>query len=296
MLPRPSIGIVIATRDRRERLCATLARVQALPERPPVVVVDDGSSDGTPDAVERRFPDVEVARLPRPHGAAARNAGVERLDTPYVAFSDDDSWWAPGALRRAVEVLEVHPRVAVLAARVLVGEEERLDPTCAAMASSPLAGAPGGPGRAVLGFVACGAVVRREAFLEIGGFDGRYGVGGEEMRLAVQLASAGWELRYVPDVVAHHHPGTASPRPGRRARALRNDLWTTWSSRPRRTAIRATARLVRAAGWRPATVVGLLAALRGTPWVLRERHVAPPAVESDLRRLESGPQRGSRPA
>jgi GT2 family glycosyltransferase len=138
----------------------------------------------------------------------------------------------------------------------------------------------------VLGFVACGAVARRDAFLAVGGFDARYGTGGEETRLAVQLAGAGWELRYAPAVVAHHHPQPSASRSGRAARMLRNDLWTTWSARPPADAARATARLLRAGGWRRATLAALATAVRGAPWVLRERRSARPDVAAQLRLLE----------
>jgi GT2 family glycosyltransferase len=280
------IGIVIVTRDRRDGLLATLRRVTALPERPPVVVADNGSRDGTPEEVARTFPGVTVLRLGANRGAAARNDGARHLATRHVAFLDDDSWWAPGSLARAVELLDRHPRVALLAARVLVGEEERLDPACAAMAASPLSGSVDGLGPAVLGFVACGAVVRRDAFLAVGGFDARYGIGGEETRLAVELANAGWELRYAPDRVAHHHPSPSASRAGRTARMLRNDLWTTWSARPPADAVRASARMLRDGGWRRATVSGLIGAMRGVPWILRERRRTPPQVAAQLRLLE----------
>jgi GT2 family glycosyltransferase len=138
----------------------------------------------------------------------------------------------------------------------------------------------------VLGFVACAAVARRDALLAVGGFDEHYGFGGEELRLAVALAAAGWELRYAEDVVAHHHPARSATRAGRDARALRNDLWTAWAVRPRSAALRATARLVRAAGWRRDTLAGVLAALRGARRIARERRVAPPAVEVALRLLD----------
>jgi GT2 family glycosyltransferase len=286
VLVHPRIGVVIATRDRREPLLRTLERVMALPERVPVVVVDNGSRDGTPSAVREAFSDADVLELGRDRGAAARNVGVERLGTPYVAFLDDDSWWAPGALACAVEVLDRHPRVAVLAARVLVGDEQRLDPVCADMERSPLPVDEPEPGPAVLGFVACGAVVRRDAFLASGGFDERYGFGGEERPVAVRLASAGWELRYVRDVVAHHRPAHSPTRSGRVARALRNDLWTAWSSRRGAGPLHATARLVREAGWRRSTLAGLTAALRGAAWVLRRRRPVPTVVEDGLRLLE----------
>jgi GT2 family glycosyltransferase len=285
MQNRLPIGVVIATRDRRDALLATLSRLAELGPRPPVVVVDNGSSDGTPQAVARAFADVDVLRLGANRGAAARNEGVRHLATRYVALLDDDSFWAPGALERAVAALDRHPRVAVLAARVLVGEDERLDPACAAMASSPLASPVDGLGPAVLGFVACGAVVRRDAFLAVGGFDERYGIGGEEMRLAVELAGAGWELRYAPDVAAHHHPSPSATRSGRSARILRNDLWTTWCARPAGEALRASVRMLHASGWNRTTVAGALGALRGVRQVMRDRRRARPGVVAHQLRL-----------
>src|SRR3954470_16982284 len=122
------LSVVIITRDRIGDLLRTLERLEALPERPPVVVVDHGSRDGTPDEVERRYPAARVVRCDRNHGAAGRTIGVRATETPYVAFCDDDSWWAPGSLPRAVELLDAHPDVALLAARVLLGDDERLPP------------------------------------------------------------------------------------------------------------------------------------------------------------------------
>src|SRR3954447_26031524 len=237
----PRVGVAIATRERCAELAGVLERVRALPERPPVVVADNGSRDGTPARIRARFPDVEVLELGENRGAGARNAAVEALDTPYVAFCDDDSWWAPGSLARAAELFDAMPRLGLLAARILVGPDERLDPVCAAMEGSPLRAGEGTPGRPVLGFVCCGAIVRRAAYLGVGGFDARYGIGGEERPLAIDLAAAGWELRYVPDLVAHHHPAGGGARPGRRAAMLRNEVWSAWLHRPAGGAARRTA-------------------------------------------------------
>ena len=68
--------VVMITRDRRENVLASLDRLLGLPERPPVVVVDNASTDGTADAVRRRHPSVDVVALPRNLGAAARTVGV----------------------------------------------------------------------------------------------------------------------------------------------------------------------------------------------------------------------------
>jgi GT2 family glycosyltransferase len=290
------VTIVIATRDRRGVLHHTLQRLAALGDGTPVVVVDNGSRDGTPEAVRAAFPSVDVVPLDRDRGAAARNIGVERATTRHVAFLDDDSWWSPGALARAVDVLDAHPAVAVVAARVLVGDDERMDPTCAAMERSPLPDRSAAPGTPVLGFVACGAVVRREAFRAVGGFHERYGIGGEEALLAARLAAAGCELRYVPAVVAHHHPSTGADRSDRPARTLRNDLWTAWSTRRRTEALGVSWRLLRASGWRMSTLRGLAGALAGAGWVARHRRPVPQAVATQLRLLERQARPGPRGA
>jgi GT2 family glycosyltransferase len=272
------MSVVMMTRNRRERVLATMAHLgPAASDGVEVIVVDNGSTDGTPEAVRQRWPDVRVIALRRNAGAVARNIGVDASQAEVVAFADDDSWWAPGALERALEHFRAHPRLAVLAARVLVGPDERLDPVCAEMALSPLPPAPDLPGPRILGFVACGAVVRRAAFRAVGGFDGVIRFAGEEERLAIDLAVAGWGMAYVPDVVAHHHPGTAGRRLGRDRLAARNSILTACMRRPWRVA---GARL----GHAPARAI-LMAALRAPVAVARRRPV-PPTVEAELRLLE----------
>jgi GT2 family glycosyltransferase len=279
------VAVVIATRNRGPELLGTMTRLLALGERPRIVVVDNGSTDGTAELVRDRHPDVEVVGLRRNLGAAARTVGARLVDCPYVAFSDDDSWWAPGALGRAVELLDRHPRLAVLAARVLVGPGGRLDPVCREMAASPLPAAADLPGPPVLGFIACGTVVRRAAFLEVGGFDARLGVGGEEELLAIDLAARGWGLAYVDEVVAHHHPSPSRDPAGRRRVLVRNALWSAWLRRPLGGAARRTAHLAALALHQPGAWSGMLLAMGGLPWVLRERRPVPRDLEAAIRRL-----------
>jgi N-acetylglucosaminyl-diphospho-decaprenol L-rhamnosyltransferase len=280
----PLPTIVLATRDRRQRLLATLARLDELVERPRVIVVDHASTDGTASAIRERFSDVTVIASHGDIGSASRTLGVEAADTPLVAFSDDDSWWAPGALRRAADMFETYPRLGLIAARILVEPGGRLDPTCAAMRDSPLDSDMPLPGPPVLGFLACGAVARRSAVLACGGFHARYGFGGEEHLLAVDMASAGWGLAYADDVVAHHEP-EPGPRNWQGAHELRNQLWSTWLRRPLTRAARRTIALTLDGSGHG--VPALTAAMRGLPWVLRERRVIPEDVERGLRLLEA---------
>jgi len=277
------VMVVVASHNRRGDLMATLPRHEA-----PVVLVDNGSTDGTSAVVRAAFPEVEVVELPANIGAAARNVGVQRAKTPYVAFADDDSWWTPGALEHAADVLDRHPRLGLLAARVLVGPDLTLDPTSAAMDRSPLGVPPGHPGPAVLGFMACGVVVRRTAFREVGGFAEMLFVYGEEELLAVDLAAAGWHLAYVPEVVARHCPSPhrAAP-PQRRRQEQRNALLTSWQRRPATRAMADTASLALAALRDGDARAALAEALRRAHAALARRRRLPPAVEAARVTLES---------
>jgi GT2 family glycosyltransferase len=218
---------VVASRDRRFDLARTLPCHEA-----PVILVDNGSSDGTVAFVGATLPAVTVVSLPTNRGAPARNVGVRLADTPYVAFADDDSWWEAGSLARAVEVLDAHPRAALVAARVLVGADDVEDPICATMAAAPLGRATDLPGPSVLGFLACAVVVRRSAFLEVGGFDDVVFFGGEEERVALDLAAAGWGMSYVPELVVHHHPSPSRDPHSRTVQNQRNRLLLAVLRRP----------------------------------------------------------------
>ncbi|HEX5365596.1 MAG TPA: glycosyltransferase [Acidimicrobiales bacterium] len=276
--PLDRVTVVVASRDRRDQLARTLPRHEAQ-----VILVDNGSADGTPASVRAAVPSATVVALPANRGAPARNVGVRLATTPYVAFADDDSWWAPGALAHAVEVLDAHPRAALVAGRVLVGPEQREDPMAAAMAAAPLGREPDLPGPSVLGFLACAAVVRRSAFLDVGGFDDVVFFFGEEERVALDLAAAGWGLAYVPDLVVHHHPpGDHDPR-GRSILAVRNRLLVAVMRRPWRRVARLVAEAARSG---PVGRSGLRAAVPRLRGAVRSRRRLPASVEAARARLD----------
>jgi GT2 family glycosyltransferase len=175
-----------------------------------------------------------------------------------------------------------HPRLALLAGRVLVGEDGRPDPGEAAMAQSPLGTAPDLPGPSLLGFLACGAVVRRDAFLEAGGFDDVVFFMGEEERLALDLAARGWGLAYVDQVVAHHHPSPARDPQAREALGERNRLLTMLMRRPWPVVLGEAAGAVRSAAGRRAVAQ----CLPRLPRALAARRRLPADVERARRLLD----------
>ena len=273
----PRISVVVLTHNRADELARSLRHLEELPERPRLIVVDNGSSDDTAPRVRRNFPAVTLVRCPVNRGAAGRNAGVQRVTTRYVAFCDDDTWWAPGALARASDLLDAHPGIGALSGRVLVGPEERLDPACARMASSPLQAA-GLPGAALIAFMAGAAVMRTCAYREVGGYEARLFLGAEEQLMAFDLAARGWHMVYAAEVVTHHHPSAARDPSARRLAVARNRIWIAWMRLPAGTALRTTLQQLgeaRAAGqWRPV----LRDTLRGIGWALSHRKVVPERV------------------
>jgi GT2 family glycosyltransferase len=287
------IGVVVITHQRRAEALDAVARLTALPERPPVVLVDNGSADGTADAVRRRFPQVDVLALPGNEGAAGRNLGVERLSTPYVAFCDDDTWWEPGSLTEAADVLHTHPRLGVVNARIVVEPGGGDDPIVAELRDSPVTGPDWLPGPALGSFLAGASVVRRDAFEAVGGFNSRLWLGGEEELLATDLLSAGWEICYLERLLVHHAASPVRDSVRRRRAGLRNTLWFTWLRRPLRPALRRTTFLALSAPRDRTSALAWWDAVRGLPWVVAHRRARPRPVEDRLAPLDAA-QRASR--
>ena len=228
----PRVACVMITCNRKKSVLQSLEQLASLPERPRRLLVDNGSTDGTAAAVSARFPDVEIIKIGKNLGAAARTVGVANATAPYVALCDDDTWWEPGSLRRAADLFDAEPRLAVITARVLVGPDNREDPICQELACSPLPQQPGMPGPSLLGFLAGASVVRRDVFLEAGGFEPRFFIGGEEELLAADIAAIGYWICYVPELIVHHHPSPLRDGQTRCLSIARNALWFTWLRRP----------------------------------------------------------------
>ncbi|MFD2419665.1 glycosyltransferase family 2 protein [Amycolatopsis pigmentata] len=287
-----SVTAVVITHNRREELLETLRWMTSLPDAAPMIVVDNGSADGTADAVAREHPEVRLIRSDRNLGAVGRNVAVDLLTTPYVAFCDDDTRWQAGALTRATELLERYPGLASVTGRCLVEPGLEEDPLTSELRHSPVRGPDWLPGPALLGVMAGLSVFRVSAFREVGGFSPRMWLGGEEELLALDLAAAGWWMCWAEDVVIHHAPSASRDSRDRRKLGIRNTLWTLWLRRPVRSALRRTAAVLRSAPADGATASAVAAALRGLPWVVRNRRVVPRTVEAGLMSLEDS-QRNS---
>lgn len=295
--PRPGqpdsrVTVVVITHNRRPELARTLGRLETLPERPAVIVVDNASDDGSAAYVRWHHPAVTLIAARRNLGAVGRNLALRRVTTPYAAFCDDDTWWEPGSLTLAADALDAHPDVAAVTARIVVEPSGQDDPIVGELAGSPVAARPGLPGPALLSIMAGASVLRADAFRAAGGFSPRLWLGGEEELLCTDLVSAGWWLCYLPAATVHHQASPARDASRRRLLGIRNTLWFTWLRRPARSAWRRTAELAATVPRDAVSARAFAAAARGLPWVLRERRPVAPEVEAQIQRVEE-PRRAS---
>jgi GT2 family glycosyltransferase len=288
---RDRVSLVLLTYNCGARLIPILDRLTALDVA--IVAVDNASGDDTV-AVLEKYDQIEIVRLDRNTGAAGRNVGLRHTTTPYVAFCDDDGWYEPEGLARAADLLDAHPRLGLVNARILVGPENGLDPISAITESSPLPERHGIPGDVLLGFMAGAVIVRRVAYEEAGGYEDRFFIGGEEETLAFKLARLGWQMRYLPDVVMHHEPSVANA-PYLRAYGLRNTLWNCWLHRRWRSALYYSWQVLadhpKNADW----LRGVAAAFVGMPAIWRERRPMDPELDADLAVLDRQRFAGRRP-
>jgi GT2 family glycosyltransferase len=274
------------THNRSHEVLRTVERLAQLPEDPAIIVVDNASSDGTAARIADRYPAMKILRMDSNMGAAARNAGIQHATTKYVALCDDDTWWTVGSLGSAADAMDRHAQVAVVTARVLVGADQHEDPTCRAMAESPLPRSADLPGLAILGFLAGASMVRRSAFLQVGGFEPRFFLGGEEALVAYDLVEAGWSMLYLADATVRHMPSSHRDDALRRRYLVRNALWLAWMRRPYASAWRETKRALERLKTDPIVRNGFLEALKGLPWVWRQRRAISPRVETLIQLLE----------
>lgn len=205
------VTVVVPVRDRPRQLARLLAALPAVP----VLVVDDGSADpAATRAVAAEF-GAGLLRHPVSRGpAAARNTGLARVRTTFVAFLDSDVVPVPGwlgLLRRHLD----DPVVGVVAPRVLGNRPLPSDSwLCryeAARSSLDLGPRPGNvqPLGRVAYLPSAALLARRDALLgEVPGFDEGMPVA-EDVDLVWRVRGAGWRVRYEPAAAVRHDHRTA---------------------------------------------------------------------------------------
>ncbi|MDB5999980.1 MAG: hypothetical protein JWP52_1679 [Rhizobacter sp.] len=197
-----------------------------------IIVVDNQSSDGSPDMVKREFPEVTLVHAGSNLGfGRANNVGFARVGSPFVALVNSDALVHAGCLQSLRDYLVAQPRAGLVGPLVFGGDGRqqatcRRLPTlwnllCRALALDRLF-----PDVAALsGFEiprhllrndqvsdaevvsGCFCVARAEAIEQVGGFDEQFFFYGEDIDWCRRFAAAGWKVQFVPHASATHFGG-----------------------------------------------------------------------------------------
>ncbi len=200
-----SFSVIVCTRNGTTRIGACLEAIhKGYSSHTPgeTLVIDDGSTDGTGDFVEKNFPWVRLIRL-KPGGlSAARNAGAAAAVGEVLAFTDDDcepdrEWLA-----------RLRPLFA--AGEFAAAGGPNLPPKPNTWEEAVVCTAPGAPSHVMLDdeeaehLPGCNLVVTKAAFDAIGGFDPRFQTAGDDVDFCWRLREAGFRLGFVPGAFVWH--------------------------------------------------------------------------------------------
>ena len=316
----PAVSVVIPNWNGHEWLPGCIAALRRQSKTAAeVIVVDNGSTDGSLSYLAVEHPEIRVIALDRNTGFAhAANRGIRDARHEFVALVNTDVVLARDWLLRMAEVLGHYPEAASVACKMLsledptrvydAGDVLRRDGVCEQRGRFARDdGRWDSPGE-VFGACAGAGMFRRDAVLEVRGFDERYFAYLEDVDLALRLRMAGWRCRYEPVVARHAGEGSSHQlRSGHQFLVTRNTIlllvksfpirwlplvvyrqlaWTWHAARERR--IRAHLRALCAA-----------APLAGQMWRERRRLAARaqvPVTEAIPARPFRGPLAGGHPA
>jgi glycosyltransferase involved in cell wall biosynthesis len=241
-----------------------------------VIVVDDGSTDGTTEALARykNDPRVHIIRQGNRGQTAAKNRGLQEARGEFIGFCDADDRWRPEKLTRQLPLFDGRPELGVVYAHFqwIDGKGEPADTPSSVCYSGRITGK-----LIADNFVHFpSTLVRREAIDSVGGFDESLTMG-IDFDLWLRI-SVDWEFLYLPEILVDYriwegqmshrtderlanafrimrrhlaeHPNTVSPAERRHAWAYTYTSRACWHARNRR-ALSSTADFLRAARWRP---------------------------------------------
>ena len=218
------VTIAIVTKDRKDELREAVRSALEQEGSVEVLVLDDGSTDGTSDMLREEFPSVRVARFDDGAGVAMRrNDAAEIASADVIVSIDDDAvFTSPRTVADTLAELD-HPRVAAVAMPYV---DVGVNPDVQQRAPEP-------SGRWVTSiFRATAYAIRRDALLEIGGYDTRMDQFGEEWEFSLRLLDAGYVIRLGRADPIHHR--TSPKRSWRRMDVYlhRNEQLIAWTYFP----------------------------------------------------------------
>lgn len=232
---RPDISAVIVSWNAKDFLldCLRSIKGRGAGKSIEIIVVDNASTDGSPEEVEREFPGVKLIRNETNKGfAAANNIGIEQSTGKYICLINSDVWVLENCLDRLCDYMDSNPSIGMVAPKIL-NPDMTLQVSCRrfpglwnnfcpAFGMNRVFGETrffGGEHmfffrhdvvRRVNVLVGCFLMVRREALDVVGLLDERFFMYVEDIDWCRRVWAAGWEVVFFPDAQAIHYRGGSS--------------------------------------------------------------------------------------
>ncbi|MCX6875558.1 MAG: glycosyltransferase [Verrucomicrobia bacterium] len=198
-----SFSVIVCTRNGKERIGKCLRALEKMPDAGhEVLVVDDGSGDGTAELVAKEFPHVRLLRLAPGGLSAARNAGAAAATGDILAFTDDDCEPDPEWVARLRRVF-ADGRFAAVGG-------PNLPPRPRTWREALVCAAPGAPTHVLLDdeeaehLPGCNLAVTQAAFAAISGFDPAFHTAGDDVDFCWRLRDAGYRLGFAAGAFVWH--------------------------------------------------------------------------------------------
>lgn len=199
----PFFSIIVCTRNGNSRIGDCLTAIGKLTGGGfETIVVDDGSTDGTGDFVERNFPWAKLLRLEACGLSNARNAGAQLAQGDVLAFTDDDCEPDHEWIARL--------RTVFVTGRFAAAGGPNLPPKPKSWEEAVVCASPGAPSHVMLDdeeaehLPGCNLAVTCTAFDTIGGFDPQFHTAGDDVDFCWRLRDAGFRLGFVPGAFVWH--------------------------------------------------------------------------------------------
>jgi glycosyltransferase involved in cell wall biosynthesis len=202
-LPRyPRVSVVVCAYNAERTMEACLASLETLdyPDYE-VIVVNDGSTDKTLE-ISERFPYCRIISQPNKGLSVARNVGADAATGEIVAYTDSDCVADPDWLTYLVARMETG-KLAACGGPNFPPPEDNLVPAAVAVS-------PGGPTHVLISdevaehIAGCNMAFRREALLELGGFDPQYRAAGDDVDICWRFQDAGHQIGFSPAAIVWH--------------------------------------------------------------------------------------------
>ncbi|MBL7131184.1 MAG: glycosyltransferase family 2 protein [Candidatus Omnitrophica bacterium] len=219
----PLISVVLITYNRLEELINCLDLLNHQTENDfEIILVDNGSTDGTAESIERKYPNVRLIRLPYNEGVpGARNIGAINAKGQLLFFLDDDATIEKDTIEKISNRFKEDRSLSVVACNLVDYD------------SNPIIKRKYDQAYHTADFPGGAVVIKKDLFQQLGYYPRDFFYAAEETDLSLRIYDAGFYIKYCPEIIVYHDASVYKGLSWRRIYyCTRNNMWVAWKYLP----------------------------------------------------------------